>query len=92
MSDVPEDLLHARQEAREQQPAGVDDGTPRLTDAPRRGEAALRKTAEDVREHVAGLRRAHHLPDRIGARLPSRLGNGHGCDSSQGGLPADDPP
>lgn len=41
-----------REEVWTEQAAGVDDGEPRLADAAGHGEAARRKTAEDVCEHV----------------------------------------
>lgn len=46
------------QELREQQPAAIDDGAPRLAHAPRGGEAARREAAEDFPEGVLGQRQA----------------------------------
>ena len=45
---VDEDAAHrVRKEMREEQPAGIDDGVPRLADAPGRREAPRWHTAED---------------------------------------------
>jgi len=57
-----EDAAHrVRQELREQQPAAVDDGAPRLAHAPGGGEAPRREAAEDFREGVLGQRHAHRF-------------------------------
>lgn len=54
---VDEDAVHAAWEERavlEQERAGVDDGAPRLADAPGLGEAPRRQAAEGVGEGIVG--------------------------------------
>jgi len=61
--EVDEDAgQRAREELRAQQAVGVDDGAPRLADAPGRGQAARRQAAEDAREHVLRQQRRQVVP------------------------------
>jgi hypothetical protein len=66
-----------REDVREQQPMGVDDGEPRLAHAEGGGDVAWLEEAEDARKQVVGQGlRVIHDPDANQARLQDLGGPG----------------